>query len=137
MCTHSVLVDGTPRYVKDVCPLQGVDTTTCSITSTEDEAPMLYLMREDPRASESDHSDRGQHGPRDTSEDEDIAESVLLRQSSRLKRPAPCCMLCDSQIREECECNGCNVSGQSKHARMCLACRVEARNRYGCLKLYM
>ena len=56
---HSVLVDGTPYHVKDVRPLQGVDTTNCSITSSEDEAPMLYLMREDPAASENDHSDHG------------------------------------------------------------------------------
>ena len=90
---HSVLVDGTPRHVKDVRPLQRVDTTNCSITSSEDEAPMLYLTWEDPAASESDHSDRGQHGPRDTSEDKDIAESVLLRRSSRLKRPAIRCVI--------------------------------------------
>ena len=90
---HLVLVDGIPHHVKDVRPLRGVDTTNCSITSTEDKAPMLYLTREDSAASESDHSDRGQHGPRDMSEDEDIAESVPLRRSSRLKRPAPCCTL--------------------------------------------
>ena len=39
---HSVLVDGTPCHIKDVRPLWGVDTTNCSITSSEDEAPMLY-----------------------------------------------------------------------------------------------
>ena len=131
---HSVLVDGTPRHVKDVRPLQGADATNCSVTSSIDEAPMLYLPREDPAASESDHSDRGQHGPRDTSEDEDVAESVPLRRSSRLKRPAPRCTLCDSQIREECEGNGRNVPGHSKRARTCLACRAEKRNRYGCLE---
>ena len=108
---HSVLVDGTPRHVKDVRPLRGVDTSNCSITSYEDEAPMLYLPREVSAASESDHSDRGQHGPGDMSEDEDIAESVPLRRSSRLKRPTPRCTLCDSQIREECEYNGCNIPG--------------------------
>ena len=86
---------------------------------------------------ESDHSDRGQHGPRDTSEDEDIAKSVLLRRSSRIKRPAPRSTLCDSQIREECECNGHNIPGLSKCAWTCLTCRVEARNRYGCFKHYM
>ena len=83
---------------------------------------MLYLLREDPPATESDHSDRGQRGPGDTSEDDDGAESVPLRRSSRLKRPAPRCTLCDSQIREECEGN---VPGHLKRARMCLACRVE------------
>ena len=62
---HSVLVDGTHHHVKDIRPLR--------------EVPMLYLMWEDPAASESDHSGRGQHGPGDTSEDEDIAESALLR----------------------------------------------------------
>ena len=108
---HLVLVDGTPRHVKDVRPLRGVATTNCSITFSEDEAPMLYLMWEDPAASESNHSDHGQHGPRDTSEDEDIAKSVLLRRSSRLKRPALRCTLCDSQISGECECNGHNVPG--------------------------
>ena len=110
---HSVLVDGTPRHVKDVRPLRGADATNCSITSSEDEAPMLYLPQEDPAASESD---RGQHGLGDASEDEDVAESVLLRRSSRLKRPAPRCTLCDSQIREECEGNGRNVPGHSKRA---------------------
>ena len=54
---HLVLVDGTPCHVKDVCPLRGVDTTNCSITSSEDEAAILYLTRENPTASESDHSD--------------------------------------------------------------------------------
>ena len=39
----------------------------------------VYSTRQDPAASESNHSNRGQHGPRDTSEDEDIAESVPLR----------------------------------------------------------
>ena len=125
--THSVLVDGTPRHVKDVRPLRGVDTTNCSINSSEDEAPMLYLPREVPAASESDHSDRGQHGSGDTSEDEDIAESVPLRRSSRLKRPTPRCTLCDSQMREKCECNGHNIPGHSKRARTCLACRAEAK----------
>ena len=134
---YSVLVDRTPRHVKDVRPLQGIDTTNCSITSSEDEVQMLYLMWEDLTASESDHSDRGQHGRRDTSKDEGIVESVPLIRSSRLKRPAPHCTLCDSQIMEECECNGRNIPGHSKHARMCLACRVEARNRYGCFKHYM
>ena len=119
---HSVLVDGTPRHVKDVRPVRGADATYCSSTSSEDEAPMLYLPREDPAASESDHSDRGQRGPRDTSEDDDVAESVPLRRSSRLKRPAPRCTLCDSQIRKECEGN---VPGHSKRARTCLACRAE------------
>ena len=128
------LVDGTPHHIKDVCPLRGANATNCSITSSEDEASMLYLLREDPAASESDHSDHGQHGPGDASEDEDVAESVLLRRSSRLKRPAPHCTLCDSQIREECEGNGRNVPGHSKRARTCLACRVEKRNRYGCLE---
>ena len=134
---HSVLVDGTPHHVKDVRPLRGVDTTYCSITSSEDKAPMLYLMRENPAKSESDHSDHGLHRPRDTYEDDDIAESVPLRRSSRLKRPAPHCTVCDSQIREEYECNGRNVPGTSKHALTCLACRVKARNRYGCFKRYM
>ena len=134
---HSVLVDETPHNIKDLRPLRGVDTTNCSITSSEDEATVLYLTQEDPAASESDHSDRGQHGHRDTSEDEDIAESVPLRRSSRLKRPAPRCTLCDSQIREECECNGYNVPGNSKHARTCMTYRVKARNRYGCFKHYM
>ena len=132
---HSVLVDGTRHHVKDVRPLRGADATNCSITSSEDEAPMLYLPREDPAASESDHRDRGQHGPGDTSKDEDVAESVPLRRSSRLKRPAPRCTLCDSQIREECEGNGRNVPGHSKRARTCLACRAEKQNRYGCLEL--
>ena len=76
---HSVLVDGKPCHIKDVRPLRGADTTYCSMTSSEDEAPMLYLLREDPTASESDHSDRGQHGPGDTSEDKDVAKSVPLR----------------------------------------------------------
>ena len=125
--------DRTPRHIKDVGPLQGADATNCSIISSEDEVPMLYLPWEDPAVSESDHSDRDQHGPGDTSEDKDVAESVPLRRSSRLKRPALHCTLCDSQIREECECNGCNVPGHSKRARMCLACRAEGRNRYGCL----
>ena len=117
---HSVLVDGTPRHVKDVRPVRGADATYCSSASSDDEAPMLYLPREDPPAAESDHSDRGQCGPGDTSEDDDGAESVPLRRSSRLKRPAPRCTLCDSQIREECEGN---VPGHSKRARTCLACR--------------
>ena len=112
MCT--ALVDETLCHVKDVHLLRGVDTTNCSITSSEDKAPMLYLMREDPIASESNHSNCGQHGPRDTSEDEDIAESVPLRRSSRLKRPALRCTLYDSQIREECKCNGCNIPGKFK-----------------------
>ena len=73
---HSVLVDGIPRHIKDVHPLRGVDTTNCILTSSEDEALMLYLTREDPAVSESNHSNRGQHGPRDTSEDKDIADSV-------------------------------------------------------------
>ena len=133
----TVLVDGTLRHVKDVRPLRGVDTTNCSITSSEDEAPMLYLTREDLAASESDHSNRGQRGPGNTSKDEDITESVPLRRSSRLKRPALRCTLCDSQIREECECNGRNVPGNSKRAWTCLACTVKAGNRYGCFKHYM
>ena len=131
---HSVLVDRTPRYVKDVRPLRGTDATNCSITSSEDEALMLYLPQEDPAASESDHSDRHQHEPGDTSKDEDVVKSVPLRRSSKLKRPAPHCTLCDSQIREDCEGNGRNVPGHSKHARTCLACRAEKRNRYGCLE---
>ena len=76
---HSVLVDGTPRHAKDVHPVRGADATYCSNTSSEDEAPMLYLPWEDPAASESDHSDRGQRGPGDTCEDYNIAESVPLR----------------------------------------------------------
>ena len=119
---HSVLVDGTPRHVKDVHPVRGADATYCSSASSEDEAPMLYLQREDPAASESDHSHRGRHGPGDTSEEDDVAKSVPLRRSSRLKRPAPRCTLCDSQIREECEGN---VPGHSKRARMCLPCRAD------------
>ena len=119
---HSVLVDRTPRHIKDVRLVRGADATYCSSASSEDEAPMLYLPREDPAASESDHSNHGQRGPGDTSEDDDVVESVPLRRSSRLKRPAPRCTLCDSQIREECEGN---VPGHSKRARMCLACRRE------------
>ena len=53
---HSVLVDGTPRHIKDVRLVRGADATYCSSASSEDEAPMLYLPREDPAASESDHS---------------------------------------------------------------------------------
>ena len=116
---HSVLVDGTPRHVKDVRPVRGADATYCCCASDDDEAPMLYLPREDPIASESD---RGQCGPGDTSEDDDVAKSVPLRRSSRLRRPALRCTVCDSQIREECEGN---VPGHSKRARTCLACRAE------------
>ena len=119
---HSVLVDGTPRHVKDVRPVRGADATYCSSASSDDEAPMLYLPREDPIASESDHSDRGQRGHGDTSEADDVAESILLRRSRRLKRPAPRCTVCDSQIMEECEGN---VPGHSKRSRTCLACRVK------------
>ena len=119
---HPVLVDGTPRHVKDVRPVRGADATYCSSASSDDEALMLYLLRENPPASESDHSDCGQRGPGDTSEDEDGAESIPLRRSSRLKRPAPCCTLCDSQIREECEGN---VPGHSKRVQTFLACRAE------------
>ena len=126
---HSVLVDGTSRHIKNVHPVRGADTTYCSSASSEDKAPMLYLPQEDPAASESNHSNRGQRGPGDTSENDDVAESVPLRRSSRLKRPAPRCTLCDSQIREECEGN---VPGHSKRTRTCLACRAE--NRYGCLE---
>ena len=103
-------------------PVRGADATYCNSASSEDEAPMLYLPREDPAASESDHSDRGQRAPEDTAKDDDVAESVPLRRSSRLKRPAPRCTLYDSQIREECEGN---VPGHSKRARTCLACRAE------------
>ena len=102
--------------------MRGADATYCSSASSEDEVPMLYLPREDPAASESDHSEHGQCGPRDTSEDNDVAESVLFRRSSRLKRLVPRCTLCDSQIREECEGN---VPGHLKRARTCLACRAE------------
>ena len=45
---HSVLVDRTPRHVKDVRPVRGADATYCSSASSDDEAPMLYLPREDP-----------------------------------------------------------------------------------------
>ncbi len=75
---------------------------------------MLYLPREDPATSESDHSDRGQRGPGDTSEDDDVAERIPLRRSSRLKRPTPRCTVCDSQIREEGEGN---VPGRSHRER--------------------
>ena len=37
---------GTPRHVKDVHTLQGADATNCSVTSSEDEAPMLYLPQQ-------------------------------------------------------------------------------------------
>ena len=40
---HSVLVDGTPRHIKDVRLVRGADATYCSSASSEDEAPMLYL----------------------------------------------------------------------------------------------
>ena len=114
---HLVLVDEIPRHVKDVRPLQRVDTTNCSITFSEDETLMLYLTQEDPAASENDHRDHGQHGPRNTSGDKDIAEYVPLRRSTRLKRPAQGCTLCNSQIRE---CNVRNIPGNTKCARMCL-----------------
>ena len=102
--------------------MQGADATYCSSASSEDEVPMQYLPREDPAASKSDRSDRGQRGPGDRSEDDNLAESIPLRRSSSLKRPAARCTLCDSQIREESEGN---VPGHSKCARTCLACRVE------------
>ena len=102
--------------------MRGADATYCSSASSDDEAPMLYLPREDPPAAESNHSDRGQCEPGDTSEDDDGAESVPLRRSNRLKRPAPRCTLCDSQIKEECEGN---VPGHSKRTRTFLACRAK------------
>ena len=43
----------------------------------------------------------------------------------------------EEQLWYYCECNGCNVPGNSKRARVCLARRVKARNRYGCFKHYM
>ena len=152
---HSVLVDGTPRHIKDVRPLRGADATSCRITSSDDEAPRLYedLTQEDSAASESDH-ECGQNGPRnisddttedgdtterdtsdDTTEDEDTTERVPLRRSSRLKRPAPHCTLCDPQIREECRCNESNVPRNTKRARTSLACI--AGKKHGCCKHYL
>ena len=109
---HSVLVDGTPRHVKDVRPVRGADATYCSSASSEDKAPMLYLPRKDPAASESDHSDRGQRGLGDTSEDEAADSKDLLR--------AVRCVIPKSGRSVKV-----NVPGHSKRARTCLACRAE------------
>jgi len=126
---HSVLVDGVPRHVKDVRPVRGAETTSSHITTSDEETPMVYegQMQEDMTISTGSASSvLEQNELSDTSEEsttEEIAEPAPLRRSSRIKRPAPHCPVCDPQIREECDCREQDTRHHAqKRPRFACAC---------------
>lgn len=86
-----------------------METTSSHDTTSDEETTMVYegQMQEDTTSVESASGILERDQLSDMAEEsttEEIAKPAPLRRSSRIKRPAPHCHLCDPQIRVECDC---------------------------------
>ena len=92
---HSISVDEIPHYIKDLLPVCRND---CSISEhVTSSALMIYERSQEEHPSESDAPNKpGQNKDCDASEEsttEEVAETILLRRSTRQKRFAHICVI--------------------------------------------
>ena len=102
---QSVLVDGTPRHVRDLRPATEAHhaTTEESDESSSDELLMNGIIEPPPPESDGCGSpDDAESEPQPEPQLEPEIMNVPLRRSKRNKRPTPQCTLCDHEIRGEC-----------------------------------
>ena len=139
---QSVLVDGTPRHIRDLRPAAEVYRMS-SEESDEPSSDELFADGIDdssPPESESSESDDAkiqdvddmelpaepdpEPDPEPEPEPEPQPEPpiVPLRRSQRIKRPAPHCTLCDHEIRGEC-----NNYERNKRPRVCTLCLTKSK----------
>ena len=102
---HSVMVDGTPRHIRDLRPaLEATQSSASDDSNVSSESELLLEpglsepddLPDDPTTSQSTSDDSS-----DGSSVDEVVE-VPLRRSTRNKRPPPPCNLCDLEIRGEC-----------------------------------
>ena len=94
--SQNVLVNRMPRYVRDLCPVIGLDTLGGSDGELSTQSARVITINE----ARSDPLEvNAAHVTDDTSTDESFEEEVVLsRRSARRKRSPPVCPLCDHEI---------------------------------------
>ena len=131
---QAVLVDGTPRHVRDIRPALNTNPLASSGSgeSSNDELCIQPMPRvpDDPTANPDVDADSF-NGTSESSDEE--IQTIPLHSSARNKRPRPHCHMCDLETRGECGHESeTNSSSRQKRVRLCLACRsviwYEGRN---------
>ena len=100
---QAVLVDGTPRHVRDIWPALNMNPLASSGSgeSSNDELWIRPMPRvpDDPTANPNADADSSD-GTSESSDEE--VQTIPLRRSARNKRPRPPCHMCDLETRGEC-----------------------------------
>ena len=121
-----MLVDGTPRHVRDVQPALNTNPLASSGSgeSSNDELWIRPTPCEPDGPTANTDADADSSDATSESSDEEV-QTILLRRSARNKRPRPPCHMCDLETSRECghesETKG---SSRQKRVRLCLACRA-------------
>ena len=97
---QAILVDGTPRYVRDIRPALNTNPLASS-GSGESSNDKLWIrpmpcMPDDPTANPDADADSSD-GTSESSDEE--VQTIPLRRSARNKRPCPPCHMCDLETR--------------------------------------
>ena len=96
---QAVLVDGTPRHVRDIQPARNMNPLASSGRgeSSNDEL-WIRPVPDDPTANPD--ADANSSDATSESSDEEV-QTIPLRRSARNKRPRPPCHMCDLETRGE------------------------------------
>ena len=122
---QAVLVDGTPRHVRDARPALNMYPLASS-SNGESSNHKLWIQptpREPDGPTANPDTDANSSDATSESSDEEV-QTIPLRRSARNKRTRPPWHMCDLETRGggyESETNGCS---QQKRIHLCLACRA-------------
>ena len=130
---HSVLINGIPRHIRDLHPRHRSVTSEADdgngSSKSDSGTPSLYGTEPGDSSTELEEAEldiddaKNERGPLSTVTEEVHESRPILHRSSRQRRPASSCQLCDCEIREKCT-REINLPPE-KRAHMCLAFKGE------------
>ena len=120
---QAVLVNGTPRHVRDIRPALNTNplASNGSGESSNDELWIRPMPRLPDDLTANPDADADSSDGTSESSDEEV-QTIPLCRSARNKRLRPPCHMCDLETRGECgHESGTNGSSRQKRVRLCLA----------------
>ena len=127
---YSVLINGIPRHIRDLCPwhrsVTSEDDGSNSSSESDSNTPLFYGTEPGDSSTEREEAEmdnddaKNKRSPLNTVTEE--SRPISCR-SSCLRLPPSTCHLCDCDIREECK-REMDLTLE-KRACVCLACKSE------------
>ena len=123
---QTVAIDGTPRHVKDLRPVRGSCVPSSESDDDDESVESERMIGLGPPMTQDSPDTTGVRTREQTPHDDGSGDSsssntdaVPLRRSTRQKRPARSCTLCDHEARGECS-EHASENRRAKRQRVCL-----------------